>query len=261
MKSKLITLLLSILFSNTSFCQDWSTQAEIYDFEVGDIFHFDIQAYSYSGGGAMYQTQNIEIIEKTYIGSDTLEYKKFVKSLMNTQYGSHYEEDTTTHRYANLNVLIIKDTVYYSSSYNGRKITSSSYSNPPYQWGGSKYVDGCGRAYYEYVHLQDFERTENLVYYKKGNEEWGTPNVITRLKEHDEDSKSITIYPNPANSFIRIKAVEEIVEIRVFNQVGLQVKHLRGNYDYISVSDLPQGLYILAVYGDGWQANRKVVVY
>ena len=67
MKQGIRTLiLLSIFLSEIglSYGQNYSTVGEIWDFEIGDIFHFS--EWGSGGGSGMSSIENIEILDKTY---------------------------------------------------------------------------------------------------------------------------------------------------------------------------------------------------
>jgi hypothetical protein len=66
------------------------------------------------------------------------------------------------------------------------------------------YIKGLGGPYYSCTNAFSMGGTENkLVYYKKGNETWGTPLVITAIEE-DCTTENIEIYPNPVKDVVFI---------------------------------------------------------
>ncbi|MBK6667641.1 MAG: VCBS repeat-containing protein [Saprospiraceae bacterium] len=74
---------------------------------------------------------------------------------------------------------------------------------------------------------------------------------------HDINDNQITIYPNPTEDILNIKANFQIedIEIRTVNNQNLMVKHT--NQLAINISNLPSGLYIISIKTDkGWIHKR-----
>ncbi|MBP1663967.1 MAG: hypothetical protein H6Q19_1107 [Bacteroidetes bacterium] len=68
------------------------------------------------------------------------------------------------------------------------------------------YIKGLGGPYYSCSNAFSFGGEDNkLVYYKKGSSTWGTPLVITDVKNIKLD-EFITVYPNPASDFIFVRS-------------------------------------------------------
>ena len=66
----------------------------------------------------------------------------------------------------------------------------------------------------------------------------------------ENDGRSISLYPNPANDKIRLEGVEEECEISLYNAFGTCVKTftINGNEE-IAIDDLTAGLYLVRVNG------------
>ena len=72
-------IILFLLFSIVSESQDISTVREIYDFDTGDIYHFEVST------DIDYPLSNIEILDKFYSDDDdTLDYIRKVYSKTGT---------------------------------------------------------------------------------------------------------------------------------------------------------------------------------
>ncbi len=72
-------IILFLLFSIVSESQDISTVREIYDFDTGDIYHFEVST------DIDYTLSNIEILDKFYSDDDdTLDYIRKVYSKTGT---------------------------------------------------------------------------------------------------------------------------------------------------------------------------------
>jgi len=65
------------------------------------------------------------------------------------------------------------------------------------------YLQGLGGPYYSCINAFSLGGAERkLVYYKKGETEWGSPLVITQVS--DPVTYAISVFPNPAKDFITI---------------------------------------------------------
>ena len=252
-------ILLWLLFSTIlySHAQDYSTWGEIYDYEVGDIFHYN--EWASGSGGGYDESTNIEIVEKTFSqDSNTVTYIEFVKRLYfdpGTPLHGEYSEYTDTISYDNLNSIFIADTIYTSSAYNGRKISYQNLSVPIWTEEYRRYVDGCGFAFWyrddKQLPAYVFER--KLKYYKKGDEEWGTPIILVDIDERKKVFEGVKTYPNPFTTSTTIEyELKEIsnMQFTIYNVIGEVVynaeDHIRppGSHTVTwSPSHLPEGLY------------------
>jgi hypothetical protein len=71
---------LFILLSGFIFSQEFPTKGEIYNYDIGDIFH--IHEYASASGSGFSATVNIEILEKYYSeNGDTVFYNQLNKRL------------------------------------------------------------------------------------------------------------------------------------------------------------------------------------
>lgn len=68
----------------------------------------------------------------------------------------------------------------------------------------------------------------------------------TAVKEYDVARSEVSIYPNPASDKVYVD-FNRPVEVGVYNIAGslIRAKMIRSNYDYISVSDLQPGVYLI----------------
>jgi len=120
------------------------------------------------------------------------------------------------------------------------------------------YYPGLGGPYYSCCEFWGYTYCYELVYYKKGDTEWGTPyklDVSEYKKEH-----FFSIYPNPARQNISIKtANNEVLDncmVEIFDIQGKKYlsKHLN-NSEFIDVSFLNFGYYFVRL----TLCNREVV--
>lgn len=76
----------------------------------------------------------------------------------------------------------------------------------------------------------------------------------------DVFASKVTVYPNPANSFINISSAEAISGVEVYNVIGkrvLQVTNVVNNS--IDVSSLSKGMYILKIASGDSIATKKII--
>jgi hypothetical protein len=183
------------------------TRKEVFTYSPGDILHTksysetDEPFYAYS-----YKYTINKILEATWSNqADTVEYKiaRYTRNFSyHYEYEVWYSRDTVNYKYyfneqsdginsyPNLVIPSCEHTMVQSSTdyCNHRRVKSSNtwyWSDEncimPYWYGNSSkstYIDGCGS--YSENHYSDFGYSSgmsktNLLYYKKGSEEWGTP--------------------------------------------------------------------------------------
>lgn len=78
---------------------------------------------------------------------------------------------------------------------------------------------------------------------------------------NDVFSSSISIYPNPANDFVKISTDKTITGVEVYNLIGKKViaaSSLRN--DKLDVSNLAKGVYVLKVISNELVGSRKIII-
>lgn len=252
-----------------SFSQDFPTRGEIYNNEVGDVFH-KIEKYliDYEGSGsnAFIVDSTIKIITviDKYFFNDSNSVAYLIHRNLQTfsldyngdiVYTNSYENEYEVY-YHDLQLQIEGDTlIQHDDLYNGRLFVIGENSwvggggNEEYYNFGLAVV-GCGlMTYYSthYIWSNDitFINDNRIVYYKKGEEEWGEPQVIVGLNEINTDS-GIQIYPNPASDNINISAKEKS-SIQIYNSTGqfLLSQETSSSNIQLDVSFLPAGVYLV----------------
>lgn len=263
-----LVLLFFLLFSLANIhSQPISTIGEIYDYDVGDVFHFKHSLGYANNMTAFVSYRNIEVTDKFIISSEKICYNRSIKKQEKWENEIIWTFIDTTDSicYSELDSLINGgdiDTVYTSSPmYNGRIINSRNF------YAGSEqtnfdYVNGCGLAVYSIFDWASTYFWENiLVHYKKGTETWGTP-VYVSLKERDFNDNEICLYPNPAIDNIIIECQKQgnaIAEIYSVNGTLLKRIKTKDESTTINVSDLQKGVYILVVYNNRERIYRKLI--
>jgi hypothetical protein len=128
-------------------------------------------------------------------------------------------------------------------------------------WQYYRYIKGCGDVYTNYSIEQgtDCIPCSELVYFKKGDEEWGNSLSIPLYYDVNEDTSDIKIFPNPTSGKISIQA-ENIDMIEVINELGITVLKSE-NCKELDLSKHPKGVYLIQITIGDKTTNRKIVKY
>lgn len=78
-----------------------------------------------------------------------------------------------------------------------------------------------------------------------------------KLAVSDANKINAQVYPNPTSDFIKIKGVENILKIRIFDMNGKMV--LESQSSEADVRKLPVGQYILNVHTDSQIISKKII--
>ncbi len=89
-----------------------------------------------------------------------------------------------------------------------------------------------------------------------GGELYPLPTNISKF-----ETNNISISPNPATGSLNISSVTEMTEIQIFNSLGQLVhkEKVSGKSKNISISELGQGIYIIAIKSDFSVSNQRFV--
>ncbi len=239
--------------------QDISTVGEIYDFETGDIFHYEGKYYG------EYKKAIYEITDKYYsTDNDTVYYIRSYQRLW--QYTGdttwNYSSGTTTDTYSQLDSLINDGEItnVYIDPQTGR--ITNQYS--PCDCEFLNFTEGLGLTYdyfWDGIVIRDYK----LVYYKKGEEEWGNPlNLFTGIKKKDKQT-NFEIYPNPAlnstnidltncdKNFIRVNILS--ISGNIMESVSIE----NNKINQIDLSGLESGVYIIELNTSDNKYYRKII--
>lgn len=258
-----ISLFFFALISTTRIsAQEISTVGEIYDYEVNDVFHTREHASADFGG--FHEYQNILITDKFYSAEgDTVFYARNVALYWagsdNPDGSSTFFSDTIF--YTDLDELIHNgfiDSVYTSEAYNGRKVNYNHSSPPPYQYFVDRFIEGCGGTYFK-VHMQyddiSLHQRLELIYYRKGTEEWGAPYYITAVETPATEFR-LKFFPNPSTDKIQVRLPNSNNKPgsgKIYSNTGRCVQV----FDFapqetlnIDISHLGPGVYVLQLIAD-----------
>jgi hypothetical protein len=280
------------------------TWQEIYNFEVGDVFH-----YSAWSNGAGWKTIK-KVLSKTAYGIDSIVYtmEHCVKTLEANYPYYETTHDTITTKYilstnpdnSLLSRLpdeffpynIVADAYSYSmfasqnrkvkSIFQNEYLYSGRYNNEDTCWRRSEgyytfsvkgnYAEGLGKTL-DYLYLynegQPQHREEDLVYYKKGSEIWGTPVStdcfsLVGIPQTGKKEITVSITPNPVETRTEIQ-VSDLTEndnsyfiLKDFLGRSVMQNNLVSNPYNLNREGLPAGLYFLSVYNKNGNLLARV---
>jgi len=97
-------------------------------------------------------------------------------------------------------------------------------------------------------------------YIKKGNQTWGTPFTFTvGITKNMALANEVTIYPNPASSFVQIDTDLKVTNLRVFSLNGQLISETT-NTKKINVENLKPGLYVLRITAAEGTVTKRLVI-
>ena len=272
MKSYIQILLLcfAYLLTGSRFIngQNISTRAEIYDFDVGDIYHISWSAH---GGEVFFESlTNMEIIDKYFSpDSNSVFYVRDISYMERSSYDItwDYEYYVDTICFSELDYLIndgLIDTVYSDENeYNGRLINFYSDTiNDHVIY--KRFVAGCGlaRDFAHAIPLWQGGSQKDLEYFKKGDEEWGSPFYVS-VNEVHKLSEKVLIYPNPLSTTLHVNFyIPGDYMVEVYSPAGQKVDEkiyynsIHGSIDFTSMT---KGIYFVRLTSGNKSLVRKIV--
>jgi len=115
------------------------------------------------------------------------------------------------------------------------------------------YKVGLGGPYYSCDWIFSLNERQ-LVYYKKGENTWGTPLDFSVSSIHKPDPE-ILVYPNPASDYFRITLPDQYLpaQIEIYNITGkLVLNEILSEYNSgINTVWLPSGVYLYRIVNTG----------
>lgn len=263
------------MFTQTLLSQDTLTVREIFDFEVGDHFHYRIDPEGTLGPP---NAQRYKIIQKYYsAGMDTLFY---VRSYNN--YYTMFNSSPTPHLDSTfavgLDTLVVtkldslisslyfpidstqffdstataSDTTYISSTYCGQIVYQYNYcyGSCTFEPIGLLQTFGKGLGMvdtFSYVTpWPEYSFHQYLTYYKKGTDVCGddVPVEVPTLSNLDH----LRFYPNPANESLTVDVTAtEKISYQILDLQGRMVSqgYLNTGKNILNVEALSEGMYVL----------------
>jgi hypothetical protein len=254
---------------------------DIYDFQPGDELH--VISLSTNWGSVMSDSQQtiLKYLERTDHPDSTVYLVERIQSRSYTLWGNTtftFTHDTITETitpnpgFDKLPGEVVMDTITFGSEMitYGLKMSLGAQqakiipdANYWFFYGSencwySVIIDGCTTDYDYFKGLggpylwcwvwEPNYRT--LVYYKKGDEEWGTPLVIVGVDEA-KASRDVKVYPNPARQFLNVQINESALpsKIEIYNAMGSLQREfkLTEPVQQINIEGLLPGLYLYRI--------------
>ena len=267
----------SEVWGNPYYVPTYQTLGEIYDFDIGDEFHYRNIFYE----GSQYppdlkydECVNITITDKYYSADrDTVFY--------NRTYRSSRIENNGTWDTSMVDLVSFKNLGSTLRDVHGKWAFPDS-SNPDYFHGrvlnevampnagndgytNMRFVQGLGQVNYHYDQSgqQHMLIEEKLVYYKKGSEVWGTPYPVS-IEKYLIPDKRLVITPNPAHNEIEVSIGKYLKsELIIYDMNSKKVLNFEfaGNTTKLDISNLKTGIYILTVVNKDGVSNAKLLVF
>ncbi|MCB0806943.1 MAG: T9SS type A sorting domain-containing protein [Bacteroidales bacterium] len=279
MKHFLFWIISFLLISSTTLNgQELMTIGEVFDYHIGDEFHFMGQHPEQPPNA-----DRITIIDKYYSSAgDTLLYVQAVdgyQSFVEWEPEPHlvytFWKDTVITWVSNLELTIDQydegfqyDTsIYTSDQYCNTLMNECNYFVGEFE--PDHYINTYGRglgrthAYLEQMGYM-IAYDQQMFYYNKDGVECGTPDTITVGIQEIMDEVIFSIYPNPASTFVCIKPVagNEAFHCKLFNAAGTVLKtfNLAHSAYTLDIRDLPKGIYFVSYAGSKGTYTRKLIV-
>ena len=265
MKKYLLALVLLVASTLALEAQSISTNRQIYNFQTGDIFHFEI-SYPY------YHSFSNSVINQKYFSAnqDTVFYVfTYIQESTSSFAQDTIISGTDTVFYTHLDSLLYNgmiDTVYNNTSlYHNRKINEYVFDDTiNLHYYHRVYADSLGEVltYYLDLNSMDIAKTK-LIYYKKGNEVWGNPHFVG-IAEIPQNKTEIHLFPNPASTFLKIRTSKAIqAKITLYNLAGQKVMEQKEslilNEKSIPVQHLSSGIYYIYIATEDDQKVLKFI--
>ncbi len=253
------------------------TIGEVFDFEVGDQFHFRGQAsgqppnadrititdkyFSQDNDTVFYQIEHNSYYSflDWSSGEPVLEYT-FYTSTDNMLYTNLDEPISTLDSMFLINVNVILSPDYQCNTL----VNRSNISVGPEGFPADNYIKEYGKGLgvtWHFYHSGEGQITtlnDKLFYYKKGNTICGEPDVVATGGFKPESS--VGIYPNPAADHITFTINKPIkgqgtgnATYHIINSAGLNCSSgiINQGDNKINIGELPTGLYLLKIVVDG----------
>jgi len=107
------------------------------------------------------------------------------------------------------------------------------------------------------INYYQFTEEMEIISYEYNNQIVWAARYETTLTV--ENYKNINIYPNPTTGIIRIKGIDDLYVVVIFDEIGREVfkkKDIRGE---LNISDLKQGVYMLCIVKEKEIITKKII--
>jgi hypothetical protein len=257
------------------------TAADIYDYNIGDEFHwvtsspsrsYDIMVingkqFSITGDSVFYDvflrkyaftwtnngSNSFFEFDTLFIGDTTMIFDVSENGSIDT-YPQHYDEDSVITYIQSIDgtqkVINYGDNVTWNV---GCDITEF------YFGGRTTYYKGIGYTY-EYGGRNIYGEKREFVYYNKNGNIWGTPLNIDSLSTVstntiEKQNVSLKVFPNPATDLLNFQLEEPInnAEIRIYSTLGqlINTQNINDTNTQFNVSEWQNGMYFYGIFVAG----------
>lgn len=260
------------------------TWFDVHDYQVGDEIHILSASNPGMNSGAITTNKAIyKYIERTNF-PDSIVYKynriQSIELKWSDSTSYKYYDDTlsiTIHSNSLFDklpgeIMGVHNTYYFYYMKNGSVLSKIDRSGREFYSGATDsclgqadvmgclsnyvYPKGLGGPYHECMDENDMSSSSrNLVYYKKGDKEWGTKLDITSAVE-SELSDKVKIYPNPAQDKVNINIPNIGIgdySVSIYDVLGNVVKHskIQESNSIINIENIETGIYMLKILNNG----------
>jgi len=126
-----------------------------------------------------------------------------------------------------------------------------------------EYFQGLSGPYYSCTGYVGDSEERKLVYYKKGETEWGEKLIITGVSDFRKDN-NIQVYPNPANDAVtfQLNNANETTYIQLFNATGSLTKSIQFNSSshQLDLTGFKNGIYFYRIGFEGSVYTGKLIL-
>ncbi len=248
-KTQSIILVFLLFLITDIYCQDTLSVKDVFNFNIGDLFHYEEDASDYIPGGFYSKVDRITITDKYFSANmDTVFYRRaiegYTENLVPTtppspypyewKYYFHSSSDTVF--YTNLDSsifyslseghfkylqdydwnnddLIQSDSLVFKSEEYCKRTINGYYFSEFSINDRVEYGDGLGVTTIstEVEECMCHVKSLKLIYFEKGTESCGTPDSRTNTGLNPvPDNELIMVSPNPASEFILIQISEDL---------------------------------------------------
>lgn len=264
---------------------------EIFDYQVGDEFHYvDWESYLMFGGSASERKYIIRILKRENF-NDSIRYTEDVESLLRYKESASVDYVTTYNHYQTSGIVYENaefdrepGTFVFNEDSTVLYVTSNFSSNSWGQtdtyykendcWQKLRIIDdacnfrtfarGRGEIFYGGGCWPDLTYSESRqVYYKKGTESWGVPLVLTGI-EDPADQQAADVYPNPVlnDLFIDLNGITKSCTFELLDAQGKIILQtlLNVQKNRLNLHELNSGLYFYRIMSDNEQIKAGRII-
>jgi hypothetical protein len=275
---------------------------EVFNYEIGDEFHIEYNNSLYSVSSTIKKEKKIVLTKRVSTNDDTIDYTfnrtLYTKFTDDQNPNNSYTTKVTT--VESEKIIVSESTfinpvpskvpthhakfgdytpncLYKTNEYNGKffKVVDKKFikiddclNDSPSGSMEEKYIEGLG-YYYEGDASPD-QNHKRLVYFKKGEETWGSPidfDLLTPTKTRINENLYATLQPNPFSeqSIFKINnATQQTYKLVVADIQGKLVKEYTFNGDQVVITNDTnlKGLYFYKLYSENNEVGTgKLLIY